>query len=106
MVVEGEEVRAFIEVPSEPADHSDGSEKRDGTPVLTGTASIGPDYGDTEIDHGWRGLDHRTAVILSELSVGQQGAGNPEDAIMMRSEYGRTLSIFLKGKARTYNRNS
>tara|TARA_B100000405_G_scaffold157754_1_gene110264 strand:- start:2623 stop:3561 length:939 start_codon:yes stop_codon:yes gene_type:complete len=84
MVVEGEEVRAFIEVPSERADLIRiGSEKRDGTPVLTGTASIGPDYGDTEIDQRLARLRPvEQLVILSELSVGQQGAGNPEDAIM------------------------
>jgi len=50
MVVEGEEVRAFVEQ----RQNGDpliriGAEKRDGTPVLTGTASLGPAYGDTEI---------------------------------------------------------
>ena len=26
------------------------AQKRNGTPVLTGTASLGPDYGETELD--------------------------------------------------------
>ena len=59
------------------------AEKRDGTPVLTGTASLGPEYGETELD--MRRAKLRPAeqlVILSELSVGQMGAGNPEYAQM------------------------
>ncbi len=84
MVVEGEEVRAFVER----RDHNEtliriGAEKRDGTPVLTGTASAGPDYGDTEISQRIARLRPADQlVILSELSVGQKGAGNPEHAIM------------------------
>ena len=84
MVVEGEEVRAFVE-PLAPGARSTriGAEKRDGTPVLTGTASIGPDYGETEIDVRMARLrPSEQLVILSELEVGQLGAGNPEDASM------------------------
>lgn len=84
MVVEGEEVRAFVEQ----RQNGDpliriGAEKRDGTPVLTGTASVGPDYGDTEISQRIARLrPAEQLVILSELTVGQKGAGNPEHAIM------------------------
>lgn len=84
MVVEGEQVRAFVE-PLVPGGTSTriGAEKRDGTPVLTGTASLGPDYGETEIDVRMARLrPSDQLVILSELEVGQQGAGNPEDAVM------------------------
>ena len=81
MVVEGEEVRVMVEhvAPDQVAKIS--AEKRDGTPVLTGTASLGPDYGETELDR--RRAKLRPAdqlVILSELEVGQLGAGNPEQA--------------------------
>ena len=84
MVVEGEEVRAFIEVPVEQAPLIRiGAEKRDGTPVLMGTASLGPEYGETEIDQRLGRLRPADQlVILSELEVGQQGKGNPEDAVM------------------------
>ncbi len=84
MVVEGEEVRAFVEVPLEQASLIRiGAEKRDGTPVLTGTASVGPEYGETEIDQRLGRLrPAEQLVILSDLEVGQQGAGNPEEAIM------------------------
>jgi hypothetical protein len=83
MVVEGEEVRVMVEHvgPDKVAQIS--AEKRDGTPVLTGTASLGPDYRETELDR--RRAKLRAAdqlVILSELEVGQLGAGNPEQAQM------------------------
>ena len=80
MVVEGESVRAFVEMPAEEKGIARiGAEKEDGTSVLTGTASIGPDYGETEIDIRMSRLrPSEQLVILSDLKVGQLGAGNPE----------------------------
>jgi len=84
MVVEGEEVRAFAVVPGEGANITRvWAEKKDGTPVLTATASIGPDFPESELDARMarlRPADH--LVILSELQVGQKGAGNPEKVSM------------------------
>ena len=83
MVVEGEEVRVMVEHVAADQVARISAEKRDGTPVLTGTASLGPDYGETELDR--RRAKLRPAdqlVILSDLSVGQLGAGNPEHAHM------------------------
>jgi len=84
MVVEGEQVRAFVEPLQEGATLTRiGAEKLDGTPVLTGTASLGPDYGETEISQRMARLTPSDQlVILSELQVGQQGAGNPEAVVM------------------------
>ena len=84
MVVEGESVRAFVEMPAEEKGIARiGAEKEDGTPVLTGTASIGPDYGETEIDIRMSRLrPSEQLVILSDLKVGQLGAGNPESVRM------------------------
>ena len=80
MVVEGEEVQAMTEKAPNPSGIvAISAQKRDGTPVLTGTASLGPDYGETELDKRMTKL--RTSsqlVILSDLKVGQKGAGNPE----------------------------
>ena len=99
MVVEGEEVRAFIE-PQADGRLVIGAEKRDGTPVLTGTASVGPDYGETEIERRMsrlRPVDQ--LVILSELEVGQKGAGNPESAVMGFDQHMGDLYPFtLSGK--------
>jgi len=83
MVVEGEEVRVMVEQVSPDQVARIQAEKRDGTPVLTGTASLGPDYGETELD--MRRAKLRPAdqlVILSDLHVGQLGQGNPETVQM------------------------
>jgi len=84
MVVEGEEVRAFVEPLEAGATITRiGAEKKDGTPVLTGTASVGPDYGATELSARMAKLrPSDQLVILSELTLGQKGAGNPEQAVM------------------------
>ena len=84
MVVDGEEVRVFAEPRgSDLTPIAIGAEKRDGTPVLIGTASVGPDYGETEIDRRLAKLrPSEPLVILADLKVGQQGAANPEDVIM------------------------
>ncbi|MCW8196402.1 hypothetical protein F6455_16530 [Proteobacteria bacterium 005FR1] len=83
MVVEGEEVRAFAEL-------TEGqgkictiwAEKRDGTPVLTGTASIGPDHPESELDRRRAKLrPSEQLVILSDLHVGMKGR-QPEQVIM------------------------
>lgn len=76
MVVEGEEVRAFAALPQH-SEHKTRiwAEKRDGTPVLTGTASLGPDHGDTEIAGRIAGLRApEQLVILRDLKAGQKGA--------------------------------
>jgi len=84
MVVEGEEVRVFAESIEGNATISNiGAEKHDGTPVLTGTASLGPNYGETEIERRLARLrPSDQLVILSDLKVGQKGAANPENVIM------------------------
>ncbi|MBD3649638.1 MAG: hypothetical protein HUJ31_19770 [Pseudomonadales bacterium] len=84
MVVEGEEVRAFAIVPPEGANITRvWAEKRDGTPVLTATASIGPDFPESELDSRIARLRPADQlVILRDLEVGQKGAGNPESVIM------------------------
>ena len=84
MVVEGEEVQAMIEEAPDPSGIvAISAQKRDGTPVLTGTASLGPDYGETELDKRMAKLRPSSQlVILSDLKVGQKGAGNPESVRM------------------------
>ena len=84
MVVEGEEVRAFVAWPA-PGESATRiwAEKRDGTPVLTGTASVGAmspaQAAASEIGQRLARLrPPETLVINRELRVGQQGAGNPE----------------------------
>ena len=81
MVVEGEEVRAFVQ-PAEPGRRLARiwAEKRDGTPVLTGTASVGPraegePAEPTEIEQRIAKLrSPGRLVIYRDLRVGQKGA--------------------------------
>ena len=84
MVVEGEEVQTMVEkAPDSSGMVAISAQKRDGTPVLTGTASLGPDYGETELDKRMAKLRPSSQlVILSDLSVGQKGTGNPESVRM------------------------
>lgn len=76
MVVEGEEVRAFAELPAPGATRTKvWAQKADGTPVLEASASIGPDYGETLLEARMKALrPPETLVILADLRVGMQGA--------------------------------
>jgi hypothetical protein len=103
MVIEGEEVRAFARLLEKNSPTADiWAEQRDGTPVLTGTASIGPQYGTTEISKRIAALrPPRQLVILRDLRVGQKGASNPEAVRMgfdqhMGTQYPFSLSDKLK----------
>jgi hypothetical protein len=88
MVVEGEEVRAFARLPAPGARFTRiWAEKRDGTPVLTGTASVGATSDDvaerSEIQQRLAALRPPTQlVILRDLKVGQRGAVSPEHVRM------------------------
>jgi hypothetical protein len=104
MVVEGESVRAFVQLPAEGERHTRiWAEKADGTPVLTGTASVG--RGRTRASE----IAQRVArlrppaqlVINRDLRVGQRGAVNPERVRMgfdqhMGPHYPFTLADKLK----------
>jgi hypothetical protein len=82
MVIEGEEVRAFVR-PAAPGEQLARiwAEKRDGTPVLIGTASVGPrGAGDeptepTEIEQRIAKLRPSTQLVIHrDLRVGQKAA--------------------------------
>lgn len=93
MVVEGEQVRAFVQPPAAGARFTRiWAEKRDGTPVLTGTASIGAEMGaeagaetgpPSEIAQRIANLRPAGQLVINrDLRVGQLGAGNPETVRM------------------------
>jgi hypothetical protein len=73
MVVEGEQVRAFVKPVAERRAEC-WAEKADGTPVLEASATLGPDHGETLLEARMAKL--RPAgdlVILADLEVGQTG---------------------------------
>ena len=86
MCTEGDQVRAFAKYDSDtPFTAQIWAEKEDGTPVLTGTASIPDNSGNHPESELERRLKRLTPpgplVILADLSVGQRGAA-PEPVIM------------------------
>ncbi len=76
MVVEGEAVRAFAEIPSEGAKMTRvWAEKADGTPVLEASASLGQDTGPTLLEQRMAALrPPGRLLILEDLKVGMTGA--------------------------------
>jgi len=76
MVVEGEEVRAYAEIPADGAMSTRvWAEKADGTPVLEASASLGPDAGPTLLEARMAALrPPGKLLILEDLRVGMTGA--------------------------------
>jgi hypothetical protein len=85
MVVEGEEVQASLRVGAGDAEAGTAvgglieAHKADGTPVLTGSATVGPDYGTTELEarRAAQG-DPGQLFIVDELHVGMCLEDGPE----------------------------
>ncbi len=75
MVVEGEEVRAFAELPPAGATRTRvWAEKADGTPVLEASASLGPNHGETLLEARMAKLrSPEKLLILEDLHVGMRG---------------------------------
>jgi hypothetical protein len=75
MVTEGERVRAYMTLTG-PRSARIEARKEDGTPVLEGTASVGPDYGVTRLDE-YRAAqgDPGDLFILDQLRPGMRESG-------------------------------
>jgi hypothetical protein len=76
MVVEGEQVRAIVDMPAAGARGTTvRAQKADGTPVLEASASIGPDHGPTLLEQRMAALrPPGPLVILEGVRVGMRGA--------------------------------
>ncbi len=74
--MEGEEVQAWAEEPAVGAGVARaGMHKRDGSPVLSATLSVGPDHGETELDALLSRIrPAQKLVILHDVRVGMKGA--------------------------------
>lgn len=75
MVVEGEEVRAFAELPAAGATRTRvWAKKADGTPVLEASATLGPHHGETLLEARMARLrPPEKLLILENLRVGMTG---------------------------------
>lgn len=93
MVVEGEEVQASITTTG-PTSARIEAHKADGTPVLTGTASIGPDHLPTELDARLAKFgDPGELFIVDRLHVGMT-AGEGQQASIAHTERNGDLYPF------------
>lgn len=105
MVIEGEEVKASLHLPAVPLSEIRSvrisAEKKDGSPVLEGTASLGPDHPESELERRISQLKKPgKLVILRDMKVGDRGAAT-EHVIMdfdqhMGSRYPFTLAQKLE----------
>lgn len=86
MVVEGEEVRAYADVPPPGVTKTRvWAEKADGTPVLEASASLGPDPGETLLEARLAKLrPPEKLVILADLKVGL--AGREDERVRMDAD--------------------
>jgi hypothetical protein len=76
MVVEGEEVQARLTTVTAEGARIE-AHKPDGTQVLTGTASVGPSYGQTELDGRLGALgDPGRLFVIDQLEVGMREEGD------------------------------
>jgi len=86
MVVEGEETRAFVEMPGAGATSTLAwVEKADGTPVLEASASLGPTHGSTLLEARLAALRPAgSLLILEDLRVGM--TGRADERVCMQAD--------------------
>ena len=108
MVVEGEQVRAFVEVPAAGATRTRAwAEKADGTPVLEASASIGPQHVTTLLEERMARLKPPgTLVILRDLKVGQTGLQDEPTRMGAEQHMGALYPFSLKDKLACITENS
>lgn len=108
MVVEGEQVRAFVERPAPGATKVRAwAEKADGTPVLEASASLGPDAGESLLDQRMAKLrPPEKLVILSDLNVGMPGARDEKVRMDHDQHMGNLYPFSLAQKLEGITENS
>ncbi|SDT98853.1 hotdog family protein [Halopseudomonas salegens] len=108
MVVEGEQVRAFVERPAPGATRVRcWAEKADGTPVLEASASLGPDHGETLLDQRMAKLRApEKLVILADLHVGMTGKQDEPVRMDAEQHMGNLYPFSLKDKLERITENT
>ncbi|HET8934527.1 MAG TPA: hypothetical protein VFN67_13855 [Polyangiales bacterium] len=108
MVVEGEEVRAFVALPAQGATRTQAwAQKPDGTGVLEATASLGPDHGATLLEQRMAKLrPAERLVILGDLHVGMTGAQDERIRMDADQNMGALYPFSLKQKLERITENS
>jgi hypothetical protein len=108
MVVEGEEVRAIVDMPPAGARSTRArAEKADGTPVLEASASLGPDHGPTLLEQRMAELrPPGPLVILEGLHVGMRGARDERVRMEATQHMGALYPFSLADKLAVITENS
>ena len=108
MVVDGEEVRAFVALPAAGATKAAAwAQKADGTPVLEASASIGPDRGGTLLEQRVAKLrPPEKLVILADLQVGMTGAQEERVRMDPDQNMGALYPFSLRQKLARITENS
>ena len=98
MVVEGESVRAFVELPAPGATRCRAwAEKADGTPVLEGSATLGS--GPTLLEERLAQLrPPQRLLILADLQVGQRGLADERVRMQADQHMGALYPFSLQQK--------
>lgn len=102
MVVEGEQVQAQLELDGPGATRGRiGARKADGTPVLEGTVSIGPDHGETALAARLAAMQAKPPGplhIIDRLRVGQRGPGDEFAQVGFDDHLGDLYPFTLRDK--------
>lgn len=100
MVIEGEEVKASVELPRiDETQVRIHAEKKDGTPVLMGTASIGVDNDPSELETRLDRMRHAEhPIILRDVQVGDKGADDEIVSMDYDQHLGNSYPFTLNGK--------
>jgi hypothetical protein len=105
MVIEGEQVQAQLTLDGPGATRAQiDARKADGTPVLTGTASIGPDHGETALASRLAAAIARPPeklYVLDILKVGQKGLGDESICVGQDDHLGDLYPFTLRQKLQT-----
>lgn len=108
MVVEGEEVKAHVQLPqNDEKQVAVWAEKKDGTPVLTGTASIGADHEPTALEQRMAKLRPvENLVILRDLQVGDTFEASDTVKMDFDQHLGALYPFTLKEKLAAITENT
>jgi len=100
MVVEGEQVQASLTTTGPVAGRVE-AHKTDGTPVLVGTASVGPDHPETELAARLAAQGHPGELfVLDQLEVGMRSGEGHEVSMSQREDNGPAYPFSLAEKLR------
>ena len=107
MVVEGEEVQAFVEIPEANKNITKiWATKKTGEPVLEGTASVGPDHPESRLDALMASRPTPTQLVLLEgINIGDKSSEVDIVTMAFDQHLGNSYPFTLAGKLNKITEN-